>query len=278
MAALHTLQGLGERALAPARPFADSLRQPEVVRESGHRPWPLPAEPWQMGQVWKDLLFAHWPVAAEALERVVPPNLPLDRFEGRAWVGVTPFLVTGVRLRGTLPAPFISTFPEINVRTYVRVGDRPGIYFLSLDAGSRAAVLAARRAYRLPYFHARIRTEPAQGGRSFAARRVSADGPAAEFAATYGPSGEPLPVREGSLERWLSERYCLYTLDRRAAIYRGEIQHPPWPLQPAWAEIALNRMTTPFGFGVEGEPLLHFSARQDVALWPLHRLDSDVLR
>jgi hypothetical protein len=263
------LQGTGEALLRPASLVCDHLRQAAVLREDDHRPWPLPAEPWFMGQTWTDLLFAHWRVPAEALAAVVPPQLTIDTCDGAAWLGITPFLVEGLRLRGTPPLPPFSSFPEINVRTYVRVEDKPGIYFLSLDAGSLAAVLAARRSYRLPYFRSRISAAAAEQGFRFEALRISGDGPPARFDARYGPEGEELPRRDGSLERWLSERYCLYTLDDHQRIQRGEIHHPPWPLRRAWAEIAANTMAAPFGIALEGEPLLHFSARQDVALWPI---------
>jgi uncharacterized protein YqjF (DUF2071 family) len=222
-----------------------------------------------MGQTWTDLLFAHWRVPPVELERVVPPQLPLDTFDGSAWIGITPFLVEGLRLRGTAPIPWISSFPEINVRTYVSFGGKPGIFFLSLDTSSRAAVQAARRSYRLPYFRSQIRRRADIEGISFDSRRISADGPPACFEARYGPAGELLPDRPDSLERWLSERYCLYTLDERRRVQRGEIHHPPWPLRPARAEIKANTMARPFDISLEGAPLLHFSGRQDVALWSL---------
>jgi uncharacterized protein len=267
--ALHIAQGVGEALLRPASLVSDRFRQADVLHETDHRPWPLPEAPWFMGQSWVDLLFAHWPVPLEALEAVVPPQLPIDTYDGRAWLGVTPFLVKGLRLRGATPVPPFSSFPEINVRTYVEVDGKPGIYFLSLDAGSWAAVQAARRSYLLPYFRSRIRAGGDEEGLRFDALRISADGPPAHFDARYGPAGAELPRRDGSLERWLSERYCLYTLDRERRIQRGEIHHPPWPLRPAWADIASNTMAAPFGIALEGEPLLHFSARQDVALWPI---------
>jgi uncharacterized protein YqjF (DUF2071 family) len=131
--------------------LSDALCQRAVLGETGHRPWPLPQGAWLMGQTWANLLFAHWRVPEEALRRVVPPQLPLDTFEGSAWLGITPFCVRGLRLRNTAPAPVLSSFPELNVRTYVSVEGKPGIYFLSLDADSRPAVAAARRLYRLPY-------------------------------------------------------------------------------------------------------------------------------
>jgi uncharacterized protein YqjF (DUF2071 family) len=264
---LGAVQGLAEGLLRPAALLSDSFRQRDVLAESGHRPWPLPRRPWLMGQVWIDLLFAHWRVPAEALERVVPPQLPLDTYEGDHWLGITPFRVEGLRLRGTAPAPVLSSFPEINVRAYVNVDGRPGIHFLSLDADSWAAVFAARRGYRLPYFRSQIAMAAEASGVSFASRRVSGDGPAAAFRARYGPRGELLPRRPGSLERWLAERYCLYTLDERGRVLRGDIHHPPWPLQPAWAEIDHNTMTSGHRIPLEGEPLLHYSRRQDVALW-----------
>jgi uncharacterized protein YqjF (DUF2071 family) len=269
VAPLRRLQGAGELMLAPAALVSDSFRQQAILGESSHRPWPLPSEPWFMGQVWTDLLFAHWQVPVEALQKVVPSQLPIDTHDGAAWLGVTPFRVGALRLRGTTPVPALSSFPEINVRTYVTVGAKPGIYFLSLDAGSRAAVHAARRSYRLPYFRSRISAGPERDGFRFDSVRTSSDGPRAYFEARYGPGGERLPQEDGSLERWLTERYCLYTLDERRRVHRGEIHHPPWPLQPAWAEIEVNTMAMPFGLVLEGEPLLHFSARQDVALWSL---------
>lgn len=265
------LQGASERFLRAASLISDSFRQEEILRENAHRPWPLPQEPWLMGQIWVDLLFAHWPVAPEALEPVVPPQLPLDRFEGSAWVGVTPFVVEGLRLRGTPPPPLISSFPEINVRTYVTVDGKPGVYFFSLDADSRAAVLVARRAYRLPYFRSRISVSAADGEFHYSAKRIDDDGPPAEFDASYRPLGDPAPAQPGTLERWLTERYCLYTLDDEQGVCRGEIHHPPWPLRDASARIRRNTMAEQIGVELTGEPVLHYSARQDVALWGLKR-------
>jgi uncharacterized protein YqjF (DUF2071 family) len=253
--------------LRPAALISDSFRQRQVLEATGHRPWPLPTAPWAMGQTWVDLLFAHWRVPLERLEAVVPPQLTIDTYDGDAWLGVTPFRVEGLRLRGTTPVPFLSSFPEINVRTYVTVAGKPGIFFLSLDAGSWAAVLAARRSYRLPYSRSRIAIGVEGQGLRFDSERVSDDGPAASFRARYGPDGPRLPERSGTLERWLAERYSLYTLDECRRVQRGEIHHPPWPLQPAWAEIEVNTMASGFGIALEGEPLLHFSRRLNVALW-----------
>jgi uncharacterized protein len=259
---------MGELLLRPAAAVWPTFRQAELLSDTAQRPWSIPREPWFMRQTWSDLMFAHWRVPAAELEPVMPPQLPLDTFDGSAWLGVTPFLVSGLRLRGTTPIPVASRFPELNVRTYVTVDGKPGIYFLSLDAARRSAVVAARRSYRLPYFHARMSHESGTQTR-FSSERLSSDGPAASFTATYRPVGTASTAKSGSLEYFLAERYCLYTLDQQQRICRGEIQHPPWPLQRADAELSRNTMTAPFGIDLRGEPLLHFARRQDVLLWPL---------
>jgi uncharacterized protein YqjF (DUF2071 family) len=140
--------GLTTAADLLASPFV----QARVTSVRAHRPWAMPERPWVMAQTWKDLLFAHWSVDPQALAGVVPGELSLDTFDGEAWIAVTPFEVRNLRLRLTFPVPLLSTFPEINVRTYVICGGRPGIFFFSLDAGSALAVRAARLGYRLPYF------------------------------------------------------------------------------------------------------------------------------
>ena len=222
-----------------------------------------------MGQTWTDLLFAHWSVEPAALRRVMPPQLPPDTFDGRAWIAVTPFGVRNTRGRPTLPVPLLSAFAEINVRTYVTVGGKPGIYFFSLDAASAAAVAAARRAYRLPYFRADMSIARSAGEVHYRSRRTSRDGPAAEFRARYRPAGAQFRASPGTLEHWLTERYCLYTLDDEKRVLRGDIQHPPWPLQPADADIDVNTMTAQIAVELDGAPLLHYAGRQDVVFWSL---------
>src|SRR5688500_17865980 len=126
----------------------------DIVEHTAHRPYPMPEVPWIMTQSWHDLLFAHWPVKAEALRELVPPGLELDLFDRQAWLGIIPFHMTNVAPRGVPALPWVSAFPELNVRTYVRVGDRPGIFFFSLDAGNPLAVTMARTLFKLPYFQA----------------------------------------------------------------------------------------------------------------------------
>lgn len=221
------------------------------------------------GQTWRDLLFAHWRVPADQLRRVMPPNLRLHLYDdGSAWLGITPFVVSGLRLRGIPPLPWVSHFPELNVRTYVELDGKPGIYFFSLDAGRRAAVIAARRLYRLPYFHARMRADRVAARMGYVSERIDSSGPPARFRGTYGPAGGHT---DDHLARWLAERYCAYTVDEQRRPLRIDIHHPPWPLQPAEGELEAQGMADQIGVRLEGDPLLHFSARQDTLIWPLKR-------
>jgi uncharacterized protein len=268
--ALGTAAEVADRALAPLGLLIDEIpRQRHTLAERGHRPWPLPQRDWLMAQSWLDLLFAHWAVPPDAIDRLLPWPLRAQVYDGSAWLGVTPFVVSGLRLRGVPPLPWLSRFPELNVRTYVEVAGRPGIYFFSLDAARRAAVFVARRTYRLPYFHARMSSEWLGPHMRYESVRVDGSGPAARFRGEYRPIGGHT---DDPLARWLTERYCLYVVDHRGEVLRGEIHHPPWPLQPAEGQLSAAAMVVPLGLRLEGEPLLHFSARQDVLLWALDRV------
>jgi uncharacterized protein YqjF (DUF2071 family) len=217
-----------------------------------------------MGQTWERLAFLHWPVDAARLSERLPPGIEPDEFDGSAWVGVTPFEVHSFRLRLTLPFPVISTFPEINVRTYVTSDGGPGIWFMSLDTSNVLAVHAARKAYRLPYHRAKQSVRARGDWIEFSSERHDA-----RFSARYRPRG---PVREapaGSFEHFMGERYCLYTLDERRRCLRGDIHHRPWPLQAAEAEIAENTMARPYGIELTGEPRAHYADRLDVVFWRL---------
>src|SRR5581483_1169908 len=201
-----------------------------------HRPWPAPRAPWVLGQSWHDLLFAHWPVDPAALRPLVPADLPIDTYEGHAWVGVVPFTMVNVRLRAT---PALPPFPELNVRTYTTVGGRPGVYFFSLDAANRRAVLTARQLLGLPYHRAEMSSTVVDGWVDYRSRR-SGNGVRAELVARYRPIGDEFRAEPGSLAEFLTERYCLYTVGWAGGISRLEIAHPPWPLQPAEAVISAN--------------------------------------
>jgi uncharacterized protein len=237
-----------------------------VLEEIEHRPWPMPESPWVMTQTWHDVLFAHWRVEPAGLRASVPSELEIDLFDGQAWVGIVPFHMTNVAPRGVPSIPWVSEFPELNVRTYVRVGDRPGIYFFSLYAGSAVAVAAARTLLNLPYYTASMNVAPWANGISY--HSIRTDAPAARFTATYEASGRVFHSNPGTLEHFLTERYCLYHFDHSGAPYRLNIHHPPWPLQHAHTHITLNTMLDGQGLSLlDPKPLLHFAKRQDMVAW-----------
>jgi uncharacterized protein len=226
-----------------------------------------------LAQSWRDLLFAHWPVPANMLEPWLPPGIPLDRFSGEAWVTVAPFLMTGIRFRGTPTLPYLSTTLELNLRTYVTVGDRPGIFFFSLDAASPLAVRVARRFFHLPYFDAHMSSSESGGMVDYRSSRRQT--PAA-FHARYRPTGPATLSRPGTLDHFLTERYCFYTTDQSGQILRGDISHEPWPLQPAEAELLENGLTLTWNIELpDTPPLLHFAKRVDVRAQRPRKVDAD---
>jgi uncharacterized protein YqjF (DUF2071 family) len=242
-----------------------------ILHDTAHRPWPVPDSPWVMTQTWHDLLFAHWPVNPQHHQAKVPAAFPIDLFEGTAWIGIVPFRMTNVAPRGVPSMPWISEFPEVNVRTYVRVGQRPGIFFFSLDAGSSVAVHAARTLLNLPYYSAAMTVMAVSAAVDYHSQRT--DDPSAMLAARYGPTGPPSFAAAGSLEYFLTERYCLYNLDHVGRPYRLEIHHPPWPLQSAQAQFRCNTMAEVNGLSLpDALPLLHFARRQDMVAWVPERL------
>jgi uncharacterized protein YqjF (DUF2071 family) len=233
----------------------------------------MPAGPWVLFMSWHDLLFMHWPVHEEALRSLIPPALHLDTFGGSAWLSVTPFRMTGVRPRFLPSVPPLSNFPELNVRTYVTAGGKPGIWFFSLDAGNPVAVRLARATFHLPYLDAEMSCAVVGDEVHYRSVRTRGGTPGAELAARYRPVGEPSESRPGTLENFLTERYCLYAADGRDNVYRGDIHHHPWPLQPAEAEVEKLTMTEQIGVALpETGPVLHFSERLDVLAWSPRRI------
>ncbi|MGH7481967.1 MAG: YqjF family protein [Longimicrobiales bacterium] len=218
-----------------------------------------------MFQRWEDLLFAHWPLPASVLRPLVPEPLVLEEFGGSAWLGLTPFMLSRLHARALPPLPGVARFPEMNLRTYVRVGDRPGIFFFTLEAANRLAVLGARASYRLPYHHARMSVERLDDWTRY--RSVRDDG-AAEFSGRYRATGPTFVAEPGTLEYFLVERYALYVVLRNGSVLRGDIHHRPWRIRSARAEIERN--TVPAAHGItlpDRDPVLHHSERQDTLLW-----------
>lgn len=237
-----------------------------ALAHTSHRPWLLPETPWKWRQTWHDLLFAHWPVPASALRRFVPDWLTIQEHSGSSWVGLVPFRMTGVTLRSVPSLPWLSQFPEMNLRLYVERDGKPGVWFISLDAARWPAVVVARRFAFLPYFHSTMRC--VREGETIRYSSIRQQTPRVEFEATYAASGSVQSSQPGSLDHFLTERYCLYAEDPHGRQLRMDIHHEQWPLQPATAAFITNRVAQPQGIDLpDAAPLLHFSRRLDVIGW-----------
>jgi uncharacterized protein YqjF (DUF2071 family) len=252
------------------RPLTKAARQAHVLEETSHRPWPLPDAQWVQAQTREDVLFAHWRVALDELARVLPPGVALDTHDGDAWLGLVPYRVTNLRLRGLPALP--RGFPMLEVRTYVTVDGRPGSWLASLDAASALLAEAAKRVHRLPAYKAQMSAASDTLAHGYTCTKPTVrfesrrDG--LSFRAAYGPDGEEFTCAPGTLEHFLTERYCIYTADG-GRLYRAELHHAPWRLQPAAAEI---EEVTLAPVPIHGEPHLAYAGAQDLLVWPLEEL------
>jgi uncharacterized protein len=212
---------------------------------------------------------------AAALRPLVPEGLMLEETNGAAWLGVVPFSMSGVMLRGLPDLPGLSAFREVNVRLYVHRDGKPGVWFLSLDATNPIAVWVARRFLHLPYFRARIslrdREQSDRGEIEYLSERPTQ--PTARFAARYRPVGDIYHAAPGTLDHLLTERYCLYARSPRGTLSRIDIHHAPWPLQPATGDVDATALLASHGLSATGPPLLHFAHHLQVRFWPPHHLE-----
>ncbi len=266
------------RTKAPPQPGQEESQTRWVGADSilfatAHRPWPLPTAPWIMTQRWNDLLFLHYSLEPEVVRAKVPEILTLDTYQQRAWVTVAPFWINHMRPPGVPSLPWFSSFNEINVRTYVSFGDKPGVYFFSLDASNLSAVWGARVFYRLPYWQASMKVN-GKGKAKIEYNSKRQHGPKpAELKCSYAPtSPSTFHARPGTLDHFLTERYCLYTSTKKR-LYRGGIHHLPWDLQTVDVEVQENTMAQPVGLQLPVQPDLAYFARElKVLFWAPERL------
>jgi uncharacterized protein YqjF (DUF2071 family) len=243
-----------------------------------HRPWLPPDANWLLSQSWDDLLLAHFAMDPPTLRRLVPDALTLDLYDGVAWLTISPFCTSHMRPSGIPPLPGISYFPQLNLRTYVTMQGKPGVFYFSVDAANLSAVWFARVFYRMQYWHAGIQIS---GGtirarrpreRTIHFRSSRLHGPAtvhgpATLDVMYSPEDEAERARPGSLDEFLTERYCVYSWNRRK-YYRTEVHHQPWPLQRTSIEIRANSIAEPFGFTLPVKPdVCHFSRSLKMLVW-----------
>lgn len=225
-----------------------------------------------MRQWWGKLLFMHWPIDEDLLRPLIPTRLTIDTIDGRAWIGIVPFTMWGVRPSLIPPIPGLSAFHELNVRTYVHYDGVPGVWFFSLDANSAPAVWAARTFVHLPYFNAQINLEQDGSIIKYASTRTRHGAPSAMLDATWTIRDAFEQATPDSLSFFLTERYCLYAA-RRDHLFRMRVFHKPWPLRQATLSAYSSTMIEAMGLpSPKGEPLLHYAEELKVDIWPMKRV------
>jgi uncharacterized protein len=241
------------------------------LSKTDHRPWPLPSGEWRWRQSWNDLLFVHYLCPKKKLRHLVPESLTLQEFNGECWIGIIPLKMDAVTMRPFPAIPRVSYFLELNVRLYVEFEGKSGVYFLSLDATNPLAVWLGKYLFHLPYKHADIEFKKENDKRFFHSRRKEGEDQS-EFSLTYSPTSEIFEAKPGTLEHFLTERYCLYTQTQKG-LFRGNVHHIPWPLQKSKAEVFSNTIL-PFQLG-ETKPHILYSKGVDVILWNLEKINSE---
>lgn len=239
-----------------------------MLTDIDHRPWALPNTPWVWAMKWLNSLFIHWPIDIESLRPHVPAALKIDTFDDQAWITVLPFRMAGSRLRYTPPLPWLSNFLELNVRTYVKAGGKGGVWVLSVEVSNPVVVRGTRFLYDMPFFHAKMSLTATGTALHYRSQRLHTDGGFAEFSAVYEPSGSIIHADKGSLDHWLTERYCAYATDRKGEVLRSEIHHAQWRLQSVEAEIQTNTLLDALGLNVSTTaPRFHYSPGVEVVAW-----------
>ncbi len=238
--------------------------------KSNHRPWPIPNKPWRFKQTWHDLLFAHWPVDANYLRPFVPEYLTIETFHDKAWIGVVSFQTSHARARLLPYVPFFKHYNEINIRTYVRYGNTPGVFFFSMNISSPIAATFFHKIFRLPYYYSKIHCNQENDCIQFQCSKTTRN--PIEMDLVYEPTTEAFQASNGTLEHWLTERYCFYTTFNKT-LFRAEILHEPWQLQQASAEIRKCEVAQFSNDDfLQQQPIFHYAKKQEVLSWGLENV------
>ncbi|MCJ7842651.1 DUF2071 domain-containing protein [Lederbergia sp. NSJ-179] len=240
--------------------------------ETNQRPFPLPESRWLMTQTWNHLLFCHWPIDEKVIQPLIPPEFELDKFAGKAWLGVIPFQVTDMRIRGLPKPPYLHTYLELNIRTYVTYKGTPGIYFLALDADKWSAVWGGKIGALLPYRKANMEMQERKNRIHFQSKPLDPSQKERTLSIQYQPISESYSPTTDSLEYWLFERYCFFILFKNR-VFRGDIHHNHWKVSQAVAKI-----DQPFFFTLfqnrHDAPLFHYTRKKQAFMWMLNKVES----
>ena len=227
----------------------------QILSATTHRPYNYPTGRWMYYQEWNGALFLHWKVDEKLLRPLVPEKFVMDCFEGDHYVSLVAFTMQKIRPRFLPALKFVSDFHEVNIRTYVKYNNRGGVYFLNIQAAKPLSVFIAKMLSALPYKLSEIRRNAGNY------RSANED---FQFNADFDLGA---PMQKTPLDKWLTERYCLY-LKRGAAYYRYEIHHKEWEIQ----QLHLNRMSLLYNRGdlslTGATPdLTHYSPGVKVVAW-----------
>jgi uncharacterized protein YqjF (DUF2071 family) len=239
-----------------------------ILLHTGHRPWVLPTGKWAYYQEWNRVLFMHWKVPAASLQALLPANLILDLYEGHAWISLVPFTMEQIRPNGIPAFTPISTFHEINVRTYVTAENKPGVYFLNIEASKYLSAHIARLLSGLPYEQSLIDRKFTHVGFGYSSVNKRKG---FELLTSFDVC-EPIEAKT-ALDHWLTERYCLY-LDAKGTLYRYDIHHRPWELKRA--DVYSLRIDYKIGnIFLNSQPdLAHYSEGVQVIAWKRQKVNN----
>ncbi|WP_172597875.1 YqjF family protein [Ureibacillus thermosphaericus] len=223
--------------------------------------------PWLMKQTWTDILFLHYPVKKDVLEAHLPPNLMLDTFEGQGWVTIVSYLTKAIVIRGIPSVPMGRGIPGLNVRTYVKAGNKPGIYFFQLAIRHRVTAKLAKVLFHLPYIYLDMSLLKSEKQFHSESSRIYS----LPFKCQYNVHSQASRMKQGTLGEWLLERYCFYTTNPQGKLLRCDIYHEPWIVHDVeLMEVEHNILSTALNISSKAiNPIPHYSKQLSVHIWPL---------
>lgn len=238
----------------------------EILQSVKHRPWPKPTQFWRYYQEWNNAIFLHWRIEENVLQKLVPPDITVDTFEGYSWVSLVAFTMENIKPRFLPSISAISDFHEINIRTYVIRENKPGVYFLNIEAEKKLSCTIAKALSGLPYEKAIIKRFNSNEHKAYTSLNTNKQ---FSFETHFNIGTEIQNVT--LLDKWLTERYCLYS-NNNSDIFRYEIHHKPWQL----FSINIAKLITHYKIGdidLSRKPdLVHFSNGVKVIAWAKQRL------
>ncbi|MDE0816067.1 MAG: DUF2071 domain-containing protein [Pirellulaceae bacterium] len=218
---------------------------------------------WQVKMGWHNTLFLHWRVPTATLQNFVPDSLTIDTFDSDAWIGIVAFEMHDVRKKWMPYMPSMRSYPELNVRTYVKHGDHSGVFFLSLDTPEWFTRTIGKHSFHLPYRKRAI--QYVVGSDSSTHYQSNHCDGTLEFDITYRPA--PLDDNCNSTPSdfisWSSERYGLYNTNKKLELMWGEVKHSPWPIQSVTTDLRCHDILKPYGLHDQPPDMIHYSPGVD---------------